>query len=139
MSDHHEGLIVMPQAAEELGPESVRREAARLAEAQSREQQQMLQHLSAEYGTRHDPKVMPKNRAMADSLQRLSGETYERTFYHHVVVHHREGLRMMDSAAPDLTDPRVRDMVGKMREQQAREAGEFEGKMGRHMGGKGHE
>ena len=139
MSDHHEGLIVMAEDARERGPESVRGDAARLASQQKREQQQMLQHLSAQYGGQHEPEVMPKNRAMADSLQQLTGEAYARTFYHHIVAHHQEGLRMMDSAAPDLSDSMVRGMTTKMRQQQTRETEEFKAKMAHHMGGDSHE
>jgi uncharacterized protein (DUF305 family) len=139
MSDHHQGLIVMAQDAEKRGPASVRRDAARLATEQQREQQQMLQHLSAEYGAPHQPEVMPKNQAMADSLEQLSGEAYARTFYHHVMAHHQEGIGMMDSAAASLADAKVQDMVSRMRQQQSREMEEFEGKMRHHMGGEGHE
>ena len=139
MSDHHHGLIAMAQDAQKRGPASIRRDAARLAEEQQREQKQMLQHLAADYGARHEPEVMPKNQAMADSLKQLSGEAYARTFYHHVVAHHEEGLRMMDSAGSDLTDAKVQDMMATMRAQQSREMEEFEGKMRHHMGGEGHE
>ena len=143
MSDHHEGLIVMAEDARERGPESVRGAAARLAGQQKREQQQMLQHLSAQYGGQHEPEVMPKNRAMADSLQQLTGEAYARTFYHHIVhhivAHHQEGIRMMDSAALDLSDSMVQGMTTKMRQQQTRETEEFKAKMAHHMGGDGHE
>jgi uncharacterized protein (DUF305 family) len=129
----------MAEDARERGPESVRGDAARLASQQKREQQQMLQHLSAQYGGRHEPEVTPKNRAMADSLQQLTGEAYARTFYHHIVAHHQEGIRMMDSAAPGLSDSMVQGMTAKMRRQQTRETEEFKGKMGHHMGGEGHE
>lgn len=139
MSDHHQGLIAMAEDAKERGPEAVRRDAARLADQQKKEQQQMLQHLSAQYGGRHDPEVMPKNQAMADSLQQLSGEAYSRMFYHHVIAHHQEGIRMMDSAAADLSDSMVKGMTARMRQQQTRETEEFKDKMAHHMEGNGHE
>jgi uncharacterized protein (DUF305 family) len=129
MSDHHQGLVEMSRTADRQTAPAVKRDAARLREEQVREQQQMGEHLSAEFGARHDPMTMPKAQAMIDSLKPLKDEAYARMFYHHVVAHHREGIRMMDSAMPHLRDPRVKEMASRMKQQQTEEVKEFETKM----------
>lgn len=134
MSDHHQGLIAMAGEAESKATGEAREDAARLARVQRTEQQRMLQHLSTVFGASHTPAIMPSNRAMADSLSRLRGEEYDRGFYHHVVRHHQEGVRMIDSTRPRLRDAEVRTMADSMKAQQQREIAEFESKMGSHAG-----
>jgi uncharacterized protein (DUF305 family) len=66
---------------------------------------------------------------MIDSLRPLTDGAYDRMFYHHLVAHHQEGIRMMDSAMPHLRDPRVKEMASRMKQQQMSEVQEFERKM----------
>jgi uncharacterized protein (DUF305 family) len=132
MTDHHQGLIAMATEAEEKATGEVRRDAARLAGQQRKEQQEMLGHLTGTFGATHSPEVMPSNRIMADSLRRLSGAQYDQGFYHNVVLHHQEGIRMIDSAHARLSDAKVRGMADSMKAQQEREISEFESKMGTH-------
>jgi uncharacterized protein (DUF305 family) len=129
MSDHHQGLVDMTRTADRQGTRAVQRDAVRLREAQVREQRQMGEHLTTEFGARHEPMTMPKARAMIDSLRPLTDGAYARMFYHHVVAHHQEGIRMMDSAMPHLRDPRVKEMASRMKQQQMSEVQEFERKM----------
>ena len=92
----------------------------------------MLGHLTGTFGATHTPEVMPSNGAMADSLRRLSGVQYDQGFYHNVVLHHQEGIRMIDSAHARLNDAKVRGMAESMKAQQEREISEFQSKMGSH-------
>ena len=94
MSNHHQGLIAVAEDAQKRGSAAVRPDAARLAEQQRREQQEMVQHLSAEYGARHQPVMMEQARMMADSLKQISGEHYAQRFYQGVVKHHQQGLQI---------------------------------------------
>ena len=73
---------------------------------------------------------MPKHKMMSDSLERQSGKAYERGFYQDVIAHHKEGIAMIDSFLPRLTDDSVRAMAEKMRSDQEKEIGEFSKKAG---------
>ena len=134
MSDHHQGLIDMARNAEQKGTGDAKRDASRLRQEQDREQQQMLQHLSSTFQASHTPKTMPRHQAMTDSLSLLQGQNYNQTFYHHVVMHHQEGIAMIDSVMPTLGDSQVRSMAARMRQQQTKEIEDFQPKTGSHGG-----
>ena len=129
MSDHHEGLIAIADSAEERAQAAdARTDAQRLHQKQSDEQQRMLTMLRQQYSDSVTPRMMPSNRAMLDSLVQTSGPDFDRTFYHHVIAHHREGIQMIDQHLPHLS-AEVREMAERMRSDQQREIQEFERKM----------
>lgn len=129
MSDHHQGLIAIADSAEErVQATEAKSDAQRLRQKQAEEQQQMLAMLGRQYNDSITPTMMPSNRAMLDSLMQSNGPEVDRTFYHHVIAHHREGIQMMDQHLPHLTGE-VRQMTERMRADQQREIQEFERKM----------
>ena len=131
MSDHHEGLVNMAMAAMNQGSTSaVQMEAHMLHTRQAAERDSMVQKIQALYQEQHQPKAMAKNVAQADSLAKLSGPEYDRTFYRMVIEHHREGVAMIDQHLPHLTDPQVKQMAERMKAEQQKEIADFEKKAG---------
>lgn len=131
MSDHHQGLIDMATQATKRGSgATLQKDAERLQTLQKNEQQQMLQHLQTSFSATHSPMVMPQNQLMIDSLELLKGDAYRHGFYAKVVAHHEEGIGMIDSALPTLTDHQLKAMAEKMKAQQAKEIPEFRQKAG---------
>ena len=129
MVDHHEGLVQMATAAMTKASKSTTQgDAHNLHTKQAAERDSMVAMLRSAYSDSHTPMVMEKNRAQSDSLQRLSGAEYDRTFYRLVVDHHREGIAMIDSMLSRLTKPEVKSMAEKMRADQQKEIAQFEKK-----------
>lgn len=130
MVNHHEGLILLAGRAQKRGVRSVATDAQKLHTKQQTEQQKMIQMLSGHSGTSVKPSLMPKHKQMSDSLERQSGKAYERGFYQDVMAHHKEGIAMVDSFLPRLSDDSVRTMAEKMRSDQEKEIEEFSRKAG---------
>jgi uncharacterized protein (DUF305 family) len=129
MSDHHQGLVVMADAAMSRGSsEQVRDDAQLLHMKQEREMREMVDLIQSTYGESIDPIATQAHRAMNDSLQAMSGTGYDRTFYRMVAQHHREGLRMMDEFRPRVQRPGVQQMIDRMRADHEREIRELERK-----------
>ena len=129
MSDHHEGMVVMASTAMTKASKSTTQgDAHNLHTKQAAERDSMMAMMRSGYNMSHTPMVMEKNRAQNDSLQRLSGAQYDRTFYRLVVAHHREGIAMIDSMLPRLTKPEVKQMAEKMKADQEKEIAEFQRK-----------
>lgn len=130
MADHHEGLVVMASAAmnKATRPET-QADAHKLHTKQAAERDTMVAKIRSAYNESLTPMLMPDNRAMNDSLQQKSGAAYDRDFYRNVIAHHRHAIQMIDQFLPRLTDPQVRQMAEKMRQDQTREIAEFERKM----------
>lgn len=129
MSDHHEGMVQMAsQAMTKASASTTQSEAHQLHQKQQQERDQMVGMIGSAYSETYTPTVMSSNRAMNDSLQQKSGAEYDREFYRHVVMHHREGVQMIDQFMPRLTRPDVRQMAEKMKADQTREISEFERK-----------
>lgn len=137
MADHHQGLIELSRRAGMQGTDaSTRGDATRLATKQEEEQQRMLAKLQQLGGMTHEPMVMPKNARTTDSVASLQGPARQQAFYAAVIAHHREGIKMADSAGPALQDSAVRSMASKMKQEQQREITEFQPKaMGRRTAG----
>jgi uncharacterized protein (DUF305 family) len=131
MVDHHEGLIVMmDESMERASAASAKADAKRLHDKQHDSRDRMLGILRSAYNDSHEASVMPSDKAMNDSLQRQSGAAYDRDMYRHIVMHHREGVRMVDDFLPRLKRADVRQMAERMRAEQTREISEFERKQG---------
>lgn len=131
MSDHHEGLIKMMDAAmEKASSATAKADAKKLHDKQHKEQDDMVAMLKSSYSESYEPNMMPNNKAMNDSLQAMaSGPAYDRTMYHHIVMHHQEGIKMIDDFRSRLTKPDLKQMAQKMKADQQAEIQEFERKM----------
>ena len=129
MSDHHEGLVTMMAAAMNRATSAdAKADATRLHHKQQQERDQMVGMIQKMYSESLQPMVMPNNKAMNDSLQAKTGAEYDRDMYQHVVMHHREGVQMIDKFLPRLRSADVRSMAEKMRADQTREIAEFDAK-----------
>ena len=129
MSDHHEGLVTMMDGAMNRATSAdAKADATRLHHKQQQERDHMVGMIREMYSESLQPMVMPNNKAMNDSLQAKSGTEYDRDTYRHVVMHHREGVQMIDKFLPRLQNADVRSMAEKMRADQTREIAEFEAK-----------
>lgn len=132
MIDHHEGIIQMGMAAmTKASTQQAKDDAHKLHTKQLAEQKEMQAIVSSSYGETVMPMVMPSSKSMNDSLQQMSGVAYDRTFYGNVVRHHREGIQMMNDFESRVQRPDVKQMIPKMKSDQQREIGEFEGKAAR--------
>jgi uncharacterized protein (DUF305 family) len=129
MSDHHEGMIVMMGAAMERATSATAKaDARKLHDKQRQERDSMVALIRTVYNDSITPMVMPGAKAMNDSLQQKTGAAYDRDMYRHVIMHHQEGVRMVDDFLPRLQRAEVRQMAEKMRADQQREIEEFQRK-----------
>ena len=131
MSDHHQGLITMMDAAmNQASSAEAKADAHQLHTKQAEERDRMVGMIKTGYGETIEPSAMPSNKAMNDSLQQKSGAEYDHAMYRHVVMHHRAGMQMIDRFMPRLQNAEVKSMAEKMRADQQREIAEFERKAG---------
>lgn len=129
MSDHHEGLIIMMDAAmKRASSASAKADARKLHAKQHKERDRMIAIVKSRYAEEYDPMVMPDNQAMNDSLERQAGAQYDREMYRHLVMHHQQAVQMVDQFLPRLKNADVKSMAEKMRAEQQREIAEFERK-----------
>ena len=129
MVDHHQGLIVMGDSARARAARAgTKADAHKLRDEQATEQRRMETMLTRTYHDSTQPKVLPSNQAMLDTLGRASGAEYDHTFYRFVIAHHRQAIDMIDQALPHLT-PDVRRMAAAMRTKQQGEIAQLERKM----------
>ena len=131
VSDHHLGMMAMAHAAMERNDaaEEVRAKARQIDRKQHEEAREMTSMLEREFGDRYEPQVMPNNERMIERVRSADGSAVERTFYETVVEHHQHGLEMMDRELPSLTNPAVRRMAERMKDDQQREIEELCGKL----------
>lgn len=131
MSDHHEGLVAMAEAAmTKASTSQAQMDAHMVHTKQMAERDTMVQWIRQHYQEQHQPRAMPKNVAQADTLAQKSGTDYDRTFYRMVIEHHREGIGMIDQHMAHLADPGVRQMAERMKADQQKEIADFEKKAG---------
>lgn len=129
MSDHHEGLVVMMRPAmDKATSATAKADAKKLHDKQGQERDSMVAMIKTSYDETITPMVMPSGKVMNDSLQQKSGAAYDRDMYRHVIMHHQEGVKMIDDFLPRLKRPEVRQMAEKMRADQQREIQEFQKK-----------
>lgn len=129
MSDHHEGMVMMMRPAmDKASSSAAKADAKTLHDKQGQERDSMVAMIRASYDETITPMVMPSGKAMNDSLQAKSGNAYDRDMYRHVIMHHQEGVKMIDDFLPRLKRPEVRQMAEKMRADQQREIQEFQKK-----------
>lgn len=129
MVDHHQGLIAMGDSARMRATSATTKaDAHKLRDEQAREQRRMAMMLRRTYQDSTQPKVLPSNQAMLDTLSRASGADYDRTFYRFVIEHHRQAIDMITKALPHLTSD-VRRMATEMRTEQQAEIAQLKRKM----------
>lgn len=130
MSDHHKGLIHMAhEAMERKDAPRVAADAKKMDAKQDAELEKMQGMLQQRYSDRYEAKVMPDNQKMADDLKPLAGKEYEKTFLHHVVMHHQQAIKMIDSYLPTAKVPELKAMAEKMKAEQTAEIAQLERKM----------
>ncbi|MDB4879665.1 MAG: putative lipoprotein [Gemmatimonadetes bacterium] len=129
MSDHHEGLLVMTGMAKDRAGSTASSDARRMETAQRTERDHMLMMLTQDFrDSTYAPRVMPRHRAMSDSLGARSAADFDRTFYENVIAHHREAITMIDVYLPKAKHAMLKSMAEKMKADQAKEIAEFERK-----------
>lgn len=129
MSDHHEGLVVMMDGAiERATSASARADAKRLHMKQDAERDSIVAIIRTVYSDTITPMVTPSAKATNDSLEQTTGAAYNRELYRRVIMHHQEGIKMIDDFLPRLTRANVRQMAQEMRAAQQREIQEFQPK-----------
>ena len=129
MADHHEGMIVMLNGApDKAASATAKADARKLIDKQRPERDSMVAMIKRDYNETHMPMAMQSAKTMAADLNQKSGAAYDRDMYGHVIMHHQEGVKMVDDFLPRLTKAPVRQMAEKMRADQQREIQEFQRK-----------
>ena len=129
MADHHEGMIVMLNGApDKAASATAKADARKLIEKQGPERDSMVAMIKRDYNETHMAMAMQSAKTMAAELQQKSGAAYDRDMYGHIIMHHQEGVKMVDDFLPRLTKAPVRQMAEKMRADQQREIQEFQRK-----------
>ncbi len=133
MSDHHKGLIALAHETMDRkgAAASVREDASKMDKKQDAELDTMTTMLEQTFKDAYAPKVMPENKTMNDSTLAKTGPAFDRAFRETVIMHHQEGIKMMDEYLPKLTDPKVKSMAQRMRNDQTREIAELQAKVGK--------
>jgi uncharacterized protein (DUF305 family) len=129
MTDHHEGMVQMAEAAmNKASKPATQGDAHNLHTKQAAERDSMKAMLASAFNDHHQPTVMTENKAMMDSVDAKSGAAYDREFYAQTIKHHQEGIRMIDQYLPQLTDAKLKAMAEKMKTDQQKEIAQFEPK-----------
>ena len=127
--DHHQGMVAMAGQAVEKGGEEIRADATMMAKKQVAEIEHMLGTLERDFGTGHEPAVPPSGQQVMEELARQSGAEYEFAFKKKSVMHHEEGVQLVDRYLPQLTSPKVKAMAERIRAEQVAEIDELNKKM----------
>lgn len=130
MSNHHKGLIALTHLSVEQkkGSASVRADAEKLDRAQDAELDTMLTMLQTKHQTPYQPKVIPQNQAMVDSLSSMTGAAFDKQFYEDVVTHHQQAIAMIDTYLPRAKDEKLKTMAERMKKDQQQQIQEFQHK-----------
>lgn len=130
MIDHHEGLVLVAQRAQERAQDdSVSATADHLHRTQVEERDSMLALLANGFGVQHTPRALARHVAQADSVTGLPIADHDRYFLRAVIAHHREGIAMVDLIASGLRNENVRSMAETLKAEQQREIAELESKL----------
>lgn len=130
MVDHHEGMTQMlDPAMEKASSATAKADAKKVHDTQHQEQEQLIGMLKSSYDETKMPMVMPGNQSMVDDLKNSpSNAAYDKKMYQHVIMHHQEGVKMIDQFLPRLMKPELKQMAEKMRADQQKEVQEFQRK-----------
>jgi uncharacterized protein (DUF305 family) len=131
MIDHHEGMVAMADTAvKKAATADVRSDATKMRTKQKDEQQKMQAMLRAQYSEDKMPMVTPGNASMVTMLAGASGAAFDRQFREHVIMHHEEGIKMIDQFSSRLTNAELKQMATKMKADQTKEIAELRRKLG---------
>jgi len=131
MVDHHQGMLAMADTAlKKAAGADIRSDATKMRDKQKAEQQKMLDMLRAQYGENKMPMVTPENASMITMLAGASGAALDRQFREHVIMHHEEGIKMVDQFSSRLTKAEVKQMAEKIKADQTKEIAEMRRKLG---------
>lgn len=148
MADHHMQLLQFLDTIDyRLRLPEAQQDAMSLRARQSEEHQQLLARLGVRGtggtgagSTPRDSAMTEGGRTQQEPQQSIrdrdggavdKGPRVDRAFYDFVIAHHQDGIRMVDAALPTLTDPELRSMAEKMRDDQRREVALYEQKRAR--------
>lgn len=132
-SDHHKGLIALAHESMTKGGRGTAQsqaDAGILDAKQDRELEQMVKMLEGTYQDPYEPKVMPADQTVVESLAATAGSAYAPAFYRAVVAHHRKAITMIDEYLSKAKRADVKAMAETMRKDQLAELREFERKAG---------
>ncbi len=126
MLDHHEGLIYLGhRAMERYDRTRPRDDALLLDETRDADKRQMLRILRTIYSDRHEPAVLPADRASADSVVLLAGPTYDRHLRQIIIERDKGGIALIDRFMPRLTRSDVRELARSMRSASRKEITQY--------------
>jgi uncharacterized protein (DUF305 family) len=126
MVDHHEGMVAMADTAvKKAASADVRSDATKMRTKQKDEQQKMLAMLRAQYSEDKMPMVTPGNASMITMIAGASGAAFDRQFREHVIMHHEEGIKMIDQFSPRLKNAELKQMATRMKADQTKEIAEL--------------
>lgn len=126
MVDHHQGMLVMADTAlRKAAAQDVKADATKMRDKQRAEQQKMQDMLKSQYSEDKMPMVTPGNASMITMLAGASGPAFDRQFREHVIMHHEEGIKMVDQFSSRLTKPEVKQMAAKIKADQVKEIAEL--------------
>lgn len=117
MADNHEGMILLAHAGMEQRHEHKMDDDPALAAdvRQDAAKTEMVSLLRSEYTDPHEPRPSPRDRAVVDSIMRLTGDAYDKAFRDYMVQHGQFGIGMIDRALPQLRNQKVKALAERMR------------------------
>lgn len=117
MVDNHEGMILLAHAGMEQRHEHKMDDDPALAAdvRQDAAKTEMVSLLRSEYTDPHEPRPSPRDRAVVDSIMRLTGGAYDKAFRDYMVLHDQLSIGMIDRAFPQLRDGSVKALAERMR------------------------
>jgi uncharacterized protein (DUF305 family) len=126
MSDHHHGMIQMVHATiERKDVPDVMGAAKKMDASQDAELDVMVTMLEKDFKDPYAPMLMPDAKTMGSELASLSGKDYEKKFLENTIMHHKEGIRMIDEYLPKSSNPQLKQLAEKMKTEQAAEVAEY--------------
>lgn len=126
LSNHQAGLMFLAHVAHQHPDSvSVRAEALALDQHHHGQTDSALATLRSVTGEDFLPTVTDHYQSLVDTLQRLPPREFDTRFWTEVESHHRAGMAIVDSALPQLRDPRVISLARLVRAQHESELREL--------------
>lgn len=134
MLDHHEGLIRLShESMQRLMSGPAKDNLSKFDITQDREKQQLVDALRKYFKDDHKARATSLDRARVDSvLAAMTPQGIDSAMAQYVVRHNKEGLAMIDLAAPQLKRESIRKLSGSLRRQMVSEISEYEAKLKNH-------
>ncbi len=126
MVDHHQGMVEMADIAlSKAATSHIKADATKMRAAQVAEQEKMKATLKKDYGEDKMAMITKDSRSMISMLSGASGAAFDKQFREHVIMHHEEGVKMIDRFSPRLKKSEVKQMAAKMKSDQTKEIAEL--------------